>query len=119
MSTLIGTAWAELAAALGERRQVRVSYHDHERVLCPHALGWNNGRAMLLGYQTAGWTSTGWLDPDPRKRWRCLFVDEVEKVVAEPGKAWESADNYDQDHPFSSIDDVFVAVPAEGTRRAS
>jgi hypothetical protein len=98
---------------------VRVSYHGHERVLCPHALGWHNGRPMLLGYQAGGWTSTGALDADPRKRWRCLFVDEVGKVVAEPGKAWASADNYDHTHPFNSIDEVAFAVLPNGPRQAS
>jgi hypothetical protein len=117
--TLIPTAWTTLEAALRERRPVRLSYHGHERVLCPHALGWKNGRPMLLGYQAGGWTSSGSLDPDPTKRWRCLFVDEVAKVVAEPGGAWESADNYDPANPFRSIDDVAVAVSAEGSRRAS
>ena len=74
---------------------------------------------MLLGYQVGGWTSTGALDTDPHKRWRCLIVDEVTKVVAERGKAWESADNYDPAHPFNSIDDVAFAVPAGGARQAS
>lgn len=119
MTTLIATAWAALEAALRERRPVRVTYHGRERVLCPHALGWKNGRPMLLGYQSGGWTSTGALDADPRKRWRCLFVDEVAEVVAEPGEAWQSADNYDHNHPFSSIDDLAVAVPAHGIARAS
>jgi hypothetical protein len=117
--TLIPTTWAALEAALRERRPVRVTYHGHERVLCPHALGWNKSRPMLLGYQAGGWTSTGTLDADPRKRWRCLFVDEVEKVVSEAGKAWESAENYDPSHPFSSIDEVAVALSAGGSRRTS
>ena len=118
MITLVPTSWAALEAALRERRPVRVTYHGHERVLCPHALGWKNGRQMLLGFQTGGWTSAGTLDADPRKRWRCLFIDEVEKVVSEPGKVWASADNYDHTRPFSSIADVAVAVPAGGTRQA-
>jgi hypothetical protein len=117
--TVIPTAWTALEEALRERHPVRVLYHGHERVLCPHALGWKNGRAMLLGYQAGGWTSSGALDTDPHKRWRCLFVDEVAKVLAEPGKDWQSADNYDPVHPFNSIDDVFVAVSADGPRRAS
>jgi hypothetical protein len=117
--TLRGAAWATLEAALRARRPVRLSYHGHERVVCPHALGWKNGRPLLLGYQAGGWTSSGALDPDPRRRWRCLFVDEVERVVAEAATAWESADNYDPAHPFSSADDVAVAVPVGGTRQAS
>src|SRR5580658_9682185 len=86
MITVIPTTWTALERALRERHPVRVLYHGHERVLSPHALGWKNGRAMLLGYQAGGWTSTGALDTDPHKRWRCLFVDEVAKVLAEPGK---------------------------------
>ena len=110
MTALIPTAWAGLEAALRERRPVRVSYHGHERVLCPHALGCKNGRAMLLGYQSGGWTSSRELDPDPRQRWRCLLVDEVANVVAEHGEPWQSADNYDPAHPFASIDTVAFAI---------
>jgi hypothetical protein len=89
---------------------VRVSYHGRERLICPHALGWKNGRPMLLGYQTGGQTSTGTLHPDPRLRWRCFFVDEIDQVVAEPASAWGTADNYNPSHPFNAIDDVSVAV---------
>jgi hypothetical protein len=117
--TVIPTPWTALEEALRERHPVRVSYHGHERVLCPHALGWKTGKAMLLGYQSGGWSSTGALDTDPRKRWRCLIVDEITKVVAEPGETWESADNYDPAHPFRSIDAVAFAVPAGGMRQAS
>jgi hypothetical protein len=116
VTTLIPTAWAELEVAVRGRRPVWVSYHGHERVLCPHALGWHNGRPMLLGYQAGGWTSSGSLDADPRKRWRCLFVDDIATVVAEPDQAWESADNYNQDRPFNAIDEVAIAVPAGGIR---
>jgi hypothetical protein len=117
VTTLIATAWAELEAALRERHTVRLTYHGNERTLCPHALGWKNGRAMLLGYQAGGWTSTGMLDADPAKRWRCLFVDEVTGVVAEPGESWQSADNYDPDNPFRSIDVVALAVRSEALDR--
>ena len=70
---------------------------------------------MLLGYQTGGQTSTGTLPADPRKRWRCMFVDEVEQVVAaEPASPWQSADNYNDAHPFSTIDEITVAVSSGG-----
>ena len=38
---------------------------------------------MLLGYQTGGQTSTGALPADPRQRWRCLFIDEIDQVLAD------------------------------------
>ena len=50
-------------------------------VVCPHALGWKNHRPMLLGYQVGGQTSTG-AHPDPRKRWRCMYIDEIDHIPA-------------------------------------
>ena len=70
-------AWAPLEQALHQRRAVRVYYHHRERVICPHALGWHNQRPLLLGYQVGGQTSNGALPADPRKRWRCMFVEEI------------------------------------------
>lgn len=85
-------AWAVLEQALIERRPVRARYHDHERLLCPHALGWKNGRAKVLAYQTDGATSQGALTPSPHQRWRSMFVEEVEQpVITDP---WQTADNY-------------------------
>ena len=48
---------------------------------------------------------------DPRKRWRCLFVDEIDHVAAtEPASDWATADNYNPTHPFHAIDEVSVAI---------
>lgn len=113
MTTLsaLPAAWAPLEAALRQRRPVRLSYHGRQRLICPHALGWNNDRPMLLAYQTGGQTSTGALPSDPRRRWRCLFVDEVEHVTAaDPTSAWQTADNYNCSKPFHAIDTVTVAI---------
>ena len=104
-------AWSVLEAALRQRRPVLLSYHGRQRLVCPHALGWKNGRPMLLAYQTGGETTTGTLPSDPRRRWRCLFVDEVDQVVAEePDSAWGTADNYNPSHPFNAIDEVTIAI---------
>jgi hypothetical protein len=73
---------------------------------------------MLLGYQIGGQTSTGTLDPDPRKRWRCMFVDQIDRVVeAEPTTPWQSADNYNHSRPFNAIDHLSIAVGPEHTPR--
>src|ERR1700694_3976194 len=53
------TTWGLLQAALQARRPVEVSYHGRCRLICPHALGWHNGRAMVLGYQPRGHTPAG------------------------------------------------------------
>ncbi|MGH9285262.1 MAG: WYL domain-containing protein [Acidimicrobiales bacterium] len=106
-----GRAWGTLEAALRERRPVRLSYHGRLRTVCPHALGWKNGKAMLLAYQTGGQTSTGSLPADPRRRWRNLFVDEIDHVdAADPSSTWDTADNYNPARPFNAIDHLSIAV---------
>lgn len=121
MTTVIapGPAWGTLEAALRERRPVRLSYHGRLRTVCPHALGWKNGKAMLLAYQIGGQTSTGSLPADPRQRWRNLFVHEIDHVdAADPSSTWETADNYDPAHPFNAIDHLSIAViPSDSPAR--
>lgn len=110
MSTL-PAAWAPLEAALRQRRPIHLSYHGRQRLICPHALGWKNGRPMLLGYQTGGQTSTGTLPSDPQQRWRCFFIDEIDHVVAaHPTSAWGTAENYNHSQPFHAIDQVSIAI---------
>ncbi|HUG85247.1 MAG TPA: hypothetical protein VMM13_11820 [Euzebya sp.] len=105
-------AWAVLESALRARRPVHVAYHGRRRLICPHALGWNHGRPMVLGYQTGGQTSSGALPANPHKRWRCLFIDEVDQVLlADPSSPWRTADNYNHTRPFPrDIDEVTIAI---------
>ena len=111
-------AWARLAQALRQRRPVQVSYHGRQRTVCPHALGWKNHRAMLLAYQADGHTSPE-AHTDPRKRWRCLYLDHIEDVaVAENTAPWQTADNYNASRPFPTTVEVIVAIsPDEQSHR--
>jgi len=114
------TAWGSLEAALRQRRPVLLGYHGRRRLVCPHALGWKNDRPMLLAYQTGGETTAGTLPTDPTKRWRCLFVDEVDSVAAAgPGDRWGTADNYDPVHPFHVIDEVAIAITPDAPQDAA
>ena len=108
------TTWDALEAALRQRRAVRVSYHGHQRLICPHALGWKNGKAMLLGYQTGGHTHTGTLPAAPNNRWRNFFVDDIDAVNAEDTTIWQTAANYNPEHPFNAIDELTIAVTPTG-----
>jgi hypothetical protein len=109
-------AWAQLEAALRQRRPVCVSYHGHQRLICPHALGWKNGKAMLLGYQTGGHTHTGTLPAAPNNRWRNFFIDDIDHVdTPEPATGWQTADNYNPAQPFNAIDELTIAVTPTGT----
>ncbi|MGH9267978.1 MAG: WYL domain-containing protein [Acidimicrobiales bacterium] len=100
-------AWDLLAQAVIDRRTVRAAYHGHERLLCPHQLGWKNGRARVLSYQAAGSTSGGPLNADHHQRWRWMFVDEIEDAAITDDR-WQSAPNY---RPGGTgIDVIEVAV---------
>lgn len=118
MTTTIPSAWEPLEAALRQRQPVHITYHGRQRLISPHALGWNNhGRPLVLAYQTGGHTTTGTLHPDPRRRWRCLLIDEVDHVdTANPADPWETADNYNPAHPFPATNNVTIAItPSDPT----
>jgi predicted DNA-binding transcriptional regulator YafY len=101
----IRTPFALLAAAIAERHPLRLRYHGRERLVSPHALGFKNGRAMLLALQhevDGGTQPAGW---------RNFIVDDVERISpADAGARWRSADGYDPAHPFNAIDEVLLAV---------
>jgi hypothetical protein len=107
-------AWAVLAQALIERRPVQARYHDRHRVLCPHALGWKNGRPKVLCYQPDATADNGALRADPRQRWRSMFVDEIEDPTITDGP-WQTADNYSQNS--NCIDDLEIDVTDPRLRR--
>ncbi len=100
-------SWALLEQALTNRQPIRLHYHGHERVVCPHALGWKNGRAKVLAYQTAGTTSNGQLPDDPRQRWRSLYIDEIDTPQPTDG-AWQTGPNATT--TSNCIDEIAVTV---------
>jgi len=104
-------AWDLLAQAITTRCSVRASYHGHDRTLCPHLLGWKNGRALTLCYQSAGSTSRGSLGRD-HQRWRWMFVDEIHDAVMTDTR-WQTAPNYNPD--TAPIDIIEHAAPADTT----
>ena len=90
-------AWPTLAAALHQRRVVQATYHDEQRLLCPHALGYKHGRPKVLAYQSSG-TTPGW---------RSLFIDDLHDpvIVDHP---WQTADNYTPNS--NGIDIIALAI---------
>ena len=103
--------WEPLETAVCQQRPVRLTYHGRQRLISPHALGWHNNRPMLLAYQT----DTAAPPTDPRRQWRCMYIDEIENIgPADPGSAWATADNYNPTHPFPAIDHVTIAIHPNG-----
>lgn len=108
MTTPAASTWDLLTQALLDRRPIRARYHGHDRILCPHLLGWKNGRPKVLAYQTSGTTSTGHLPGDSRQRWRSLFVDELEHATL-ADEPWQSAGNYTLTP--NCVDRITLALP--------
>ena len=103
--------WPVLETALRQRRPLHLHYNGRRRLISPHALGWKNGRAMLLAYQADTNTTTAQPPADPRRQWRNMFVDQIEQITAaDPNEQWQTADNYNHTQPFNSIDNLTVAI---------
>ena len=102
--------WALLVEAITGQRRVAASYHGHERLLCPHVLGWRDGRAKLLAYQVGGETSAGRLAALEGERWRSMFVDEIEGPLVVVGP-WRTARNYRPAPEAVGMDCTELAVP--------
>ena len=94
-------AWAVLEAALLRRCPVQATYHDRTRLLCPHAIGWKNGRPKVLAYQID--TTT-----DPRHHWRSMFIDEIHDAVVTT-HPWQTATNYSPD--TNGITELHLRIP--------
>jgi len=100
-------AWAVLEQAIAQRRSVAAGYHNEQRLLCPHALGWKNGRAKVLAYQTDPTTSHTRPLAQPRQQWRSMYVDEIE-APAITDDPWQPADNYTP--TCNNIDELEIDV---------
>jgi len=100
-------AWAVLEQALIQRRPVQARYHGQDRVLCPHALGWKNGRPKVLCYQADGTTDHGALPTNRLQRWRSMFIDDIEEPTIIDGP-WRTAPNYSRDS--NCIDELEIDV---------
>lgn len=61
-------AWDLLQAALRARHPVQLTYHGHQRLVCPHTLGFKAGTAMLLADQTGRYNTNNTHPADPQHR---------------------------------------------------
>jgi hypothetical protein len=81
-----------LAQAIQQRKQVTAIYQGLFREMCPHVLGFKNGREQCLFYQFGGESSKSLfpLDhPNARLNWRCLVVAELSSLEIRDG-IWHS-----------------------------
>ena len=69
--------------ALLERKLVSAVYHGFQREMCPHVLGWKEGREHALFFQVGGDSSQGL---PLAGAWRCLDLSELSEVSIHEGR---------------------------------
>ena len=91
-----------LADAIRNKKNVHASYKGYYREMCPHVVGYKNGRQNGLLYQFAGESSSGLESVGSPKNWRCVPVEELTQVEIVDGP-WHTAPNHSR--PQTSIHD--------------
>lgn len=93
-------------AAVVSKRPMAAVYHGHQRLLCPHRLGWNkDGQPRVLCYQYGGESESGLEPVGSSTNWRCIAVDQL-SVVELLADAWQTAPNHSR--PQTCVAEVDV-----------
>lgn len=101
-------AYQVFRQAVVEKKQVVCTYHGLQREVCPHTLGYTNGREQALTFQFAGKSSSGL---PPGGEWRCMKLSEVKSAVLRDGP-WHTAPDHSRPQTCVKQIDVEVAFAA-------
>src|SRR5947208_97579 len=96
----------QIKSAIILKKQVVAKYKGKLREMCPHVIGYKNGRPKALFYQFAGGSNSG-LSLDERQRWRDTFVEDVEIIELRSGE-WHTGSNHSR--PQHAVDQIDVEV---------
>jgi hypothetical protein len=97
-------------AAIIHRRPIAALYRGRRRLLCPHLLGWNKHRRLLvLCYQYGGESDSGLNPAGASDNWRCLAIEHLSQVelLDDP---WQTAENHSR--PQRCIEEIELDVDA-------
>jgi hypothetical protein len=91
-----------------QKKQLVARYKGESRVLCPHVLGYKNGKEQCLFYQCGG-SSLSSLGPvGSARNWRCIPLDGLDDAEARDGP-WHTAQSADS-RPSTCVEQVFIQV---------
>lgn len=90
--------------AILELKQVTCIYQGCYRELCPHILGYKQGRETALTFQFAGQSASGL---PPRGEWRCLSLAQVQDARLRGGP-WRSGQRHSMTQVCVEIVDLDV-----------
>jgi hypothetical protein len=82
-----------LRNAILNKQHVLAEYKGLQREMCPHAIGWKNGKAHCLFYQFGGESRSGKIIPGSDKNWRCIPVDGLSIISVRDGE-WHSVSGH-------------------------
>jgi uncharacterized protein len=90
--------------AILNHQQVICRYNGQLRQVCPHILGYKDGKETALVYQFGGESSRGLA---AKGDWRCLYLADVRDAATREGR-WYSAGRHSQQQ--RCVEDVYVDV---------
>jgi hypothetical protein len=94
--------------AISKKKPVLARYRGKPRVLCPHVLGYKNGKEQCLFYQCGGLSNSGLGPVGSSQNWRCIPLDGLDDVELGTGP-WITATNA-ASRPQTCVDQVVVSV---------
>jgi hypothetical protein len=81
--------------AILNKKQVIATYDDLRREMCPHVLGYKNGREQALFYQFGGASKSGLQPSGSPSNWRCIPLERLIIHEVRDGQ-WHPGPNYDR-----------------------
>ena len=91
-----------------QKKQVVARYKGESRVLCPHVLGYKNGKEQCLFYQGGGGSLSSLGPVGSTRNWRCIPLDGLDDAEAKVGP-WYTAHTADS-RPTTCVDQVVIQV---------
>ena len=110
LNCVVTDTYNKIRNAILAKQQVIAMYKGKYREMCPHVIGWKNGREKVLKHQFGGDSNSG-LSGNARKAWLGMFVDEIEILEIRNGQ-WHTAPNHSR--PQQNVDVIDVEVDYTG-----
>lgn len=93
--------------AIRSKKQIVAIYQGHERVMCPHAVGYKNGKLQGLFYQCGGSSSSGLSPVGSPRNWRCIPLAAIQEVSMQEGE-WATCSEHSSRQ--TCVDQVILEV---------
>jgi len=103
-------SFESIRQAMAGRKVVIATYDGFTRRMCPHTLGYKNGREKALLYQFAGGSKSGLGPAGSPENWRCVFIDRLSDVQIEDGE-WHTAIG-GHSRPQTCVDQIVEEIVA-------